>query len=149
MKRRNSRTVLIVAGLALGGAALAVAVPKEQVTRPEGTEPYQGDRQELVAYGEELWNDPSLSGNGKASCASCHRGNTRMFKKTFLEPYPHEVRMPQRRSKLDSVTAEEMVQFCMVVPMKTDVLPWDSKELAALTAYTVDVVQQAYIKAQK
>ncbi|MFU8813847.1 MAG: cytochrome c peroxidase [Pseudomonadales bacterium] len=108
--------------------ALAAAVSKDQVVRPEGSQAYQGDQQEFVTNGEALWNDPSLSKNGKTSCASCHRGNTRMFKKTFLEPYPHEVRMPEQRCKLDLVTAEEMVQFCiMVVPMKTDVLPWDRK----------------------
>ncbi len=30
-----------------------------------------------------------------------------------------------------------MVQLCMVVPMSADPLPWDSEELAALTAYVV------------
>lgn len=151
MNRNRTGSILIVAaiGLAMSAATLAAGIPKEQVTRPEGSQPFQGDQQELVAYGEKLWKDPSLSGKGKTSCESCHRGNTSMFKKTFLEPYPHLVKMPQSRSKLDAVSAEQMVQFCMVVPMKTNVLPWDSKELAALTAYTVDVAQKAYIESQK
>ncbi len=58
--------------------------------------------------------------------------------------------MAQKRAELESISAEGMVQFCMLVPMKNDTLPWDSEELAALTAYTEDVVQKDYIaKKQK
>jgi len=41
-----------------------------------------------------------------------------------------------------------MVQFCMVVPMKNEPLPWDSEDLAALTAYSEGVIQQKYIEAK-
>jgi cytochrome c len=71
-----------------------------------------------------------------------------MFKTTFLESYPHHVKMASKKAKLDSITAEGMVQFCMVVPMKNEPLPWDSEELAALTAYSEGVIQQRYIEAK-
>jgi hypothetical protein len=36
------------------------------------------------------------------------------------------------------VDAEQMVQFCMINPMQAKPLAWDSKELAALTAFVVE-----------
>lgn len=124
----------------------AASIDQEKVVRPEGTNPPGADRAKLVTQGEQLWHDKSLSKNGKTACASCHKGNTRMFKKTFLEPYPHYVKMAKKKADLEQISSEGMVQFCMLVPMKTDILPWDSMELAALTAYTEDVVQKAYIE---
>lgn len=136
----SSLTLLIAASI-----AFAARIPPEKVTRPEGTEAFQGDRAELVAKGETLWNDKSLSGNGKKACSSCHKGNTKMFKASFLEDYPHAVKMAKKKSKMAEVDAEQMVQFCMLAAMKADdVLPWDSEELAALAAYQVDVVQVDY-----
>lgn len=133
----------------LASTAWAAGIPAEQVTRPEGSKPYQGDAKELVAYGETLWNDPKLSKNGKTTCASCHVGNTKMFKKTFLDNYPHQVAMAKSRTKMTSIDAEQMVQLCMLVPMKSAVLGWETKELAALAAYTVEVAHPAYVAAQE
>lgn len=116
-------------------------VDPEDVVRPEGTEPYSGDREELVSMGEDLWADTGLSTNG-LSCQTCHQGNQN-FKATFSEPYPHKVAMATERAGLGEITAEQMVQLCMVVPMQGEPLPWDSKELAALAAYTTEV-QKGY-----
>jgi cytochrome c len=151
MTRTTALTGSILALLTLiwGTYANAADIPSEQVIRPAGSTPYQSnDQADLVAYGEQLWNDKSLSKKGKTACASCHKGNTKMFKKTFLEAYPHPVKMPKKKSGLATVDAEQMVQFCMLAPMKADILPWDSRELAALTAYTVEVVQKQYITAK-
>lgn len=52
------------------------------------------------------------------------------------------------KSGADSVTAEEMVQFCVAVPLAGKLLAWDSKELAALTAY-VEVRQSLFAKLKK
>ena len=109
------------------------------VTRPAGSSSFQGDRAELVAAGEALWSDNSLGGAG-VSCASCHVGGAQ-FKDTFKEPYPHRVAMAESMSGLTSIDAEQMVQFCMIVPMKSEPLAWDSRELAALSAYIDDVAQ--------
>lgn len=138
------RTMVALCLSALSCAAMAASIDKQEIIRPAGTHPYQGDRSALVALGEKLWNDPRLSNTGKTACASCHKGNTRMFKKTFLGPYPHYVKMADKKADLQEITTEGMVQFCMLVPMKSHTFPWDSKELAALTAYTEDVVQPAY-----
>jgi len=42
-------------------------------------------------------------------------------------------------SAIEAIDAEGMVQFCLVRPMMSKTLPWDSKELAALTAYVEEV----------
>ena len=128
---------------------LAAEIPTETMIRPTGTQPYLGNHEELVTYGEQLWNDKNLSGRGKNSCASCHKSNTRRFKKTFLESYPHEVKSLSNKSGLSSINAEQIVQFMMVAQMKNEVLPWESKELAALMSYVVEVVQKQYIERKK
>ena len=72
-----------------------------------------------------------------------------MFKDSFQADYPHAVEMAKKKSKIEQVDAEQMVQFCMSAAMKNkDVLPWDSEELAALTAYTEDAIQPNYVKAK-
>jgi cytochrome c len=53
---------------------------------------------------------------------------------TFAKPYPHYVAMPGR-----NVNAAEMVNFCMIVPMGDDPLPWSSQELAALASYVEEI----------
>ena len=128
---------------------IAAEIPTETMIRPTGTQPYLGNHEELVTYGEQLWNDKNLSGRGKNSCASCHKSNTRRFKKTFLESYPHEVKSLSNKSGLSSINAEQIVQFMMVAQMKNEVLPWESKELAALMSYVVEVVQKQYIERKK
>lgn len=49
------------------------------------------------------------------------------------------VAMAKDRASLDKITIDEMVQLCMVVPMAAKPLPWNSKELAALSAYSLEV----------
>lgn len=96
----------------------------------------------LVAEGEKLFKDEKLSTNGM-SCQTCHAGLD-AFANTFKQAYPHMVEMATDASGVKSVELDEMVQFCMVVPMEAKPLPWDSKELAAVTAYTA-TLQTAFI----
>ncbi len=117
-------------------AAKPMVDPK-LVTRPAGTHLAGGDHAAQVALGKQLYADPKLSTNGM-SCASCHTGNA-AFAKTFAQPYPHFVQMASDRGGLKKIALDEMVQFCMVAPMAAKPLAWDSKELAALTAYTAEV----------
>ena len=93
---------------------------------------------DLVAQGEELWNDRTLGKSGLA-CANCHINNYLQMQSTFAKPYPHHVAMPAQQAGVDEVNAAEMVQFCMLVPMATDPLAWESTELAALAAYVEDI----------
>ena len=104
----------------------------------------QGDRElpdhgmswdELAARGAELWSDKSLSGAGATSCSTCHGGEgTAMMNASFADPYPHPVAMAKDRAGLEQVTAAEMVQLCMAIPMNAQPLDYSSVELAALTA---------------
>ncbi|MDE2604479.1 MAG: hypothetical protein KGL68_01010 [Burkholderiales bacterium] len=114
----------------VSAAAHAGADPGAQITRPPGYKPMAGD----VALGEKLFNDTKLSTNGM-SCASCH-ANHGAFQASFAKPYPHTVAMARDQLGRKTVYLDEMVQGCMVMPMAAKPLPWDSKELAALTTYT-------------
>ena len=107
----------------------------------------QGDRElnagelsaaDLVARGEALWNDQSLSNAGNLACSTCH-ANNQQFQATFAQAYPHNVAMAEQRAGLAQVTAAEMVQVCMVVPMQAAPLDWNSVELAALSAYVESI----------
>jgi cytochrome c len=96
----------------------------------------------LVAKGEALWNDASLGKTGLA-CGACHAGGYAQMNPTFAKPFPHRVAMPAVRSGVAQVNAAEMVNFCMLVPMNTEPLAWDSEELAALASY-VEHLQPGY-----
>jgi cytochrome c peroxidase len=107
------------------------------VTRPAGTRLETGNHAELLALGKQLFSDNKLSTNGM-SCATCHTGNA-AFAATFAQPYPHSVQMASDRAGLKKIALDEMVQVCMVAPMAAKPLAWDSRGLAALTAYTAEV----------
>jgi len=132
-------SALLAAIGALIGAS-AMAQDAADLTQPEGWSLPEGDRAALVARGAELYADDSLGETGSA-CTTCHT-DFENYNDTFLEPYPHQVAMGVNMFDMDEVTAAEMVQLCMVVPMGTDPLPWDSEELAALTAYVEDEQQR-------
>ena len=90
-----------------------------------------------MKLGEKLWQDPTLSTNG-LTCQTCHI-NHGSFNATFSQPYPHMVAMAKERASMNQINIDEMVQLCMVVPMAAKPLPWGSKELAALSAYSLEV----------
>ena len=113
-----------------GGAT----VDANAFTRPSGTSLYPGNQAQLAAEGKLLWEDKSLGASGLA-CANCHINNGN-FHETFLKPYPHYVAMPDAQAGVKQVSADEMVQFCMIVPMAGKPLDWGSRKLAALAAYT-------------
>jgi cytochrome c len=122
----------------------AVEVDPKLVLRPKGIKPQGGNPAQLAKEGKALFNDPKLSTNGM-SCATCHVDNQANFAPGFAKPYPHEVAMVNQKSGLSQVQLDEMVQFCMVVPMAAKPLPWDSRQLAALTAYAAEL-QAAFRK---
>ena len=62
-----------------------------------------------------------------------------MMNASFAEPYPHSVAMAKDRAGLEEVTAAEMVQLCMAIPMAASPLDYESVELAALTAKVMDL----------
>jgi|SRR5450830_925440 len=111
--------------------------PGLQTTRPPSYKPIAGD----AKLGAQLWKDTKLSSNGMA-CATCH-ANHGAFQASFAHPYPHTVQMAKNQLGRKSVHLDEMIQACMVMPMETKPLPWDSKELAALVAY-VQIQQKSF-----
>ncbi len=117
-------------------AACGPMIPAAAVTRPQGVSAYAGSVEELIAFGEALFKDPRLSGNG-LSCNSCH-ANHASYAPSFAEPYPHYVKMADDQSGIKKIDLDEVVQFCLLSPMAGKALPWDSKELAALSAYTAE-----------
>lgn len=130
MTKLANTFVAALFGAVAASSALAAGDPGAQITRPAGYKPQAGD----AALGEKLFNDTKLSTNGM-SCASCH-ANHGAFQASFAKPYPHTVAMARDQLGRKTVHLDEMVQGCMVMPMAAKPLPWDSKELAALTAYT-------------
>lgn len=114
-------------------AASSDRIDPKLVTRPVGTSLATGDNAALIKEGEKLWGDKGLSING-LSCQTCHQGNG-AFNASFAKPYPHLVKMAKARSGIKKIELDEMIQFCLVAPMATKPLPWDSRELAAMTAY--------------
>ncbi len=131
------------------GASVDEALDPQQIMRPADISPFSGvERTVLVDEGRALFEDSSLSGNG-LSCASCHTGNDG-FGAGFATPYPHPVEMARKKLGVDrALFADEVVQLCLLVPMKGQPLAWDSRELAALTAYVADVKQKAFMAAPR
>jgi cytochrome c len=117
-------------------------VDPDRVRQPAGSPLAGGRQRDLVAEGERIWNDRLLGKSGLA-CSNCHVNNYGQMQVTFAKPYPHHVAMPAQQAGLDQVSAAEMVQFCMIVPMMSEPLSWNSRELAALTAY-VEHIQAGY-----
>lgn len=121
------------------------AIDPKAISRPAGTELYSRiSTKKLIRIGKKLFNDTSLSSIG-LSCNSCHATDA-LFNKSFSTPYPHQVTMAQDRAGMKSVHADEFIQFCLLAPMKGETLGWESKKLAALTAYVTEVKQKKFIK---
>mgnify|MGYP006275238867 CR=1 FL=1 len=131
--RPTTRVRATLLATALPTAAVAQAIDPAQVTRPDGVALHEAPAAELRARGAELFEDTSLSTNGMA-CATCH-ADLAQYNDSFAEPYPHAVGMASDMAGLEEVTAAQMAQLCMMVPMAAQPLPWDGVELAALTAY--------------
>ncbi|MEQ8825529.1 MAG: hypothetical protein RIC14_14265 [Filomicrobium sp.] len=116
-----------------GGKKVDAAV----VTRPADVGPYTApDGDKLLAEGKKLFDSLKISENG-LTCKSCHF-KYEAYEESFLLPYPHAVGMAKKRAGMDAVEADEMVQLCLVITMDSKPLPWESRELAALTAYVLD-----------
>lgn len=127
-------TVVTVTIGALGAdRASAQDNVRSKISRPPGYRPLQGD----ARSGEKLFSDTKLSTNGM-SCASCH-ANNESFSESFSKPYPHEVAMASDALGISSIHLDEMIQLCIVMPMATEPLPWNSEELSALAAYVTEL----------
>jgi len=125
----------------VGTADLAVAadptvpgpVPQRRYTQspkldPEVVKREQEEIQKMVKRGDELWHDRSLGTNGMA-CNMCHPDATVTHPETF----------PKYKTMLGRViTAQEMINWCIMVPLQGKGFPIGSSELTALEAYMND-----------
>lgn len=84
------------------------------------------NKKQALKYGKKLWKDTEL-GKAGVSCASCHPKGTNIKK----APFPRYIKMAN-----DVVTLDQMINFCMVNPMKGKPLRWRSQQMTALAAYT-------------
>ena len=80
---------------------------------------------QVLKKGARLWNDTKLGTSG-TSCASCHPNGALLSPK----PYPRHIKMTG-----DIVTLDQMINFCMINPMKAKPLNWNSQKMTALAAY--------------
>lgn len=94
-----------------------------------------------ISSGEKLYIDPTLGTSGK-TCNTCHMemGKSKkegmMGAKGFIgrKPFPKYFPMAKR-----VMTLEQVVQFCIVNPLKGSPLAWDDQKLTDLTSYVNSV----------
>jgi thiosulfate dehydrogenase len=96
-----------------------------------------------VERGKALFGDPALGTSGM-SCNSCHmEGGTKpgtmgdMKTKPFMNvaaSYPKYVGMAKK-----VITLDQIVNICIMGPLKGEPLKWDDQRLADLSAYIASV----------
>lgn len=131
--------VMLAAILAASATAVRAKdpiIPPADVTRPPATKPFAADAKKLIEIGILRHGDTSLSPEGR-SCNTCH-AEADSYNPTFRKPWPHFVESVKAKTGLDRISAEGMVQFCMISAMGTRPLPWDSEALAGLTAFVLE-----------
>jgi hypothetical protein len=109
--------------------------PGRRCDAANSTKPFVGAPAELLKIGTARHGDVSLSPAGR-SCDTCHAQED-SYNATFKRPWPHFVASVKTKTGLDRITAEGMVQFCMISAMGGRPLPWDSETLASLTEFVL------------
>ena len=80
---------------------------------------------DVMERAEKLGNDTSLGKSG-TSCATCHPDGADLKN----EPYPRYIEMAD-----DILTLDQMINFCMMNPMKGKPIKWNHQRMTALAAY--------------
>jgi len=83
---------------------------------------------QAAELGKQMWNDENLGTSGMA-CLSCHSDHD-LLNLGRNQNFPHYVKMVG-----DVVTLDQMINYCMLNPMKGKPFAKDSKELTAMAAY--------------
>jgi len=96
---------------------------------------------QAAALGEKMWKDENLGTSGLA-CLSCHTDHA-LLNLDRNQNFPHYVKMVG-----DVVTLDQMINYCMLNPMKGKPFAGDSKELTAMAAY-FRAYRMQYIKEQR
>ena len=79
--------------------------------------------------GKKMWNDDEGMGKAGVACLSCH-ADFEMLNLEQRQNFPHYVKMVG-----DVVTLDQMINYCLLNPMKGQKLAEDSKEMTAMAAY--------------
>lgn len=85
--------------------------------------------QEAATLGEKMWNDDKGMGTAGVACLSCH-ADFDLLNLEKRQNFPHYVKMVG-----DVVTLDQMINYCLLNPMKGKQLEKNSKELTAMAAY--------------
>ncbi|PIP02402.1 MAG: hypothetical protein COW18_05405 [Zetaproteobacteria bacterium CG12_big_fil_rev_8_21_14_0_65_54_13] len=83
---------------------------------------------QAAELGKQMWNDENLGTSGMA-CLSCHSDHD-LLNLDRNQNFPHYVKMVG-----DVVSLDQMINYCMLNPMKGKPFAKDSKELTAMAAY--------------
>jgi len=86
------------------------------------------DFRQAADLGKKMWSDENLGTSGMA-CLSCHADHA-LLNLDRNQNFPHYVKMVG-----DVVTLDQMINYCMLNPMKGKPFASDSKELTAMAAY--------------
>jgi len=97
--------------------------------------------QQAASLGAKMWKDESLGTSGMA-CLSCHADHD-LLNLDRNQNFPHFVKMVG-----DVVTLDQMINYCMLNPMKGKQFDKNSKELTAMAAYYRSYRMQ-YMKEQR
>ncbi len=97
------------------------------------------DYKKLVAMGKKMWNDESLNDSGM-SCMTCHADHENLNLDKYHGLWPHNV----KGMTDDIVTLSQMINYCLINPMESKPLDYNSIHMTAMTAY-----YREYIKTYK
>ncbi|MDX8388971.1 MAG: hypothetical protein R8M38_00635 [Mariprofundaceae bacterium] len=100
------------------------AADKPTPIRPQAFSSFQ----QAAALGKKMWEDENLGTSGLA-CLSCHADHA-LLNLERNQNFPHFVEMVG-----DVVTLDQMINFCMLNPMKGKEFDKNSKELTAMAAF--------------
>jgi len=118
----KKRSLLLVCLIACVACALAFAQEK-----PAPQADPKAELKMAADRGKALWNDTSLGTNGK-SCAACHTEPAKLAGVTHT--FPKYQPMAKK-----VITIDQMINMCIVNPMKGKALAWDDQRLADIAAY--------------
>ncbi len=129
---------LVALSLIAGVCVLfATAFAQQQMVNPKA------EFLKAVERGKTLFNDQSLGTTGQ-SCNSCHvDGGTKdaTIGKMQMKAYHNErAKFPKYSMAVNrEVTLDQVINWCIIGPMKGTALPWDDQRLTDLVAYVVSV----------
>jgi cytochrome c len=136
-----SKALALMLAIVIAFAVAAAFAQDEMAEEKKERDPEQ-EFKFAVKRGKALFNDPKL-GTSNMTCASCHKdGGTvdgimgEMKIKAFEKLNVHYPKYMSMMGQIDKViTLDQMVNFCVVTPLKGEALAADDQRLADLVAY--------------